>query len=645
VLLADLHPPGFQHYHEVLSDMGHWLPAATVAVEDAGFWSEPGIDPLAILRAAYVDLTSRRIVEGGSTITQQLVKMRVVGAQDTLARKIREAILAMQVSRSYSKSEILQMYLNSVYYGDDAYGSAAAAQNFFRVPTARLDLAQASLLAGLPENPYGLDPFTHWSAAKARQQEVLAAMVRVHSITQQQANQAFAENLTPPLHMFPPRELNLAPGFVQYAEQEISATFGSNSVEQGGLTIRTTLNWSLQQQAQKAVTDNIRRDAGYHATDGALVALDPKTGDVLAMVGSAGAGVPGGDYDMAVWPPRNPGSAFKIFTYSAAIASRHYTMVTPIEDAPLTVQPPGSTTPYQPKNYDLRYHGICQVQQCLGNSLNIPAVEVELGTGTSSVVRMARAMGAPPYEPAKGSYTSQVPASSFGPSLTLGSYGETPLQMAVGASVLAAGGALHPARALLSAVDASGQRVYEVDGASGKQVLDPGAAFVVSEMLSRDANRAITFGEGTLLNVAGYRVAAKTGTNENFTDGWTVGYTPELVTAVWVGNTNFSPMSWGADGIVVATPIWHQFMASALGSLHASKAWYQPPPDVVRVAGNWFLDGTSPETPAPGLPLWAHLAWGGSPGAHPGCRSWTYHGGHYWACQSGSSGLPGDPVG
>jgi membrane peptidoglycan carboxypeptidase len=297
-----------------------------------------------------------------------------------------------------------------------------------------------------------------------------------------------------------------------------------------------------------------------------------------------------------VGPPRNPGSSFKLFTYTTAIESRRYTMVTPIADAPLAVPLPDGGV-YQPTNYDLGYHGECALQACLGNSLNVPAVKVELGTGIQNVVETARRMGAPPFLPhANGHYTTDDPPSTFGPSLTLGGYGETPLQMATGASVLASGGILHRPEAVLD-VNGSGAPGGYRAGGGGQQVIDPGTAFIVSQMLADDANRQLIFGPGTPLVLPGRHVAAKTGTSDAFTDAWTVGYTPSLATALWVGNADGHPMTANSDGIFMAAPAWHEFMGGALDYLQKGDEWYQPPPDVSMevVDGRpaYFLPGTS----------------------------------------------------
>ncbi|HKF74726.1 MAG TPA: transglycosylase domain-containing protein [Candidatus Dormibacteraeota bacterium] len=597
VLLGDLHPPGYQHYEQALSGMGRYLPEATVAIEDARFWSEPGVDVPSLVRAALTDVRRRAVVEGGSTITQQLVKARLAGPAGSLARKFREAALADRLSYDLPRQRILELYLNAIPYGNTAYGAQAAAQIYFHRDASTLDLAQAALLAGLPQDPTLLDPLRHWPVAKARQRQVLDAMVRAGNVTAGEAADAYAEDLSPPDHLFGPAAVDVARQFVDYVAGQLAPALGRERLLTGGLRVVTSLDWGVQQVAQEAVAAAVAANGPRGVSDGALVAMDPRTGQVLAMVGSAGPGVAGGQYNLAVWPPRNPGSSFKVFTYTTAIESRLYTMLTPIQDAPLTVSLAGQQA-YTPVDYDGRDHGVCALQACLGNSLNIPAVRVELGVGISSVVRTARLLAAPPYRrEADGRFNSDDPPSSYGPSLTLGGYGETPLQMATAVSALASGGVLHRPVSALEVIGPRGAPVYRpTDGE--QRVLDAGTAFIVSQMLSDPGNRTLIFGPSTPLTLRGRHAAAKTGTTDDFTDGWTVGYTPSLAAAVWMGNADARPMVPGSDGIFVAAPAWNAFMQGALDWLDRGDDWYQVPPGVVTatVGGHeaYFLAGTAP---------------------------------------------------
>ncbi len=598
-LLADLHPPGYQAYYEPLSAMGTLLPEAVVSIEDRNFYSEPGVDPQGIVRASVVDFHAHSSVEGASTITQQLVKLRLVGNEPTLDRKLREALLAFEIERQYSKDQILERYLNSVFFGNTAWGSAAASLIYFHKSTKDLDLAQASMLAGIIRGPTVYNPLIDWTAAKKRQKTVLDAMLRDGKITAAEESAAYAEDISPPKHMFTPTNSVIAPDFVRYVTAMLISQFGETATYTGGLHVISTLNVTLQNIGQAAVTDTVRSLSWRHVTQGALVAIDPTSGAIVTMVGSANPNAPGGQYNLAVWPPRNPGSSMKIFTYTAAIASGKFTMTTPIRDSPLVYH--DGTSLWKPQNYDGRYHGTCQLQVCMGNSLNIPAVKVELGVGVYNVVEMARLMGAPPFQlhyDSSGNpvYTTNDPLNTYGPSLTLGGYGETPLQMATGASVLATQGLLRQPYAI-DLVTRGGNLVYAHAYDPGTRVLDPRVAWIMQAIMSNDNNRAMIFGRNSLLVVPGYTIGVKTGTSDDFADAWTVGYTPHLVVAVWGGNADWRmKMTFNSDSYYIAAPIWHRFFQQALPALGLKNEWYSEPPGLINrvVAGQmaYYLPGT-----------------------------------------------------
>ena len=601
-LLADLHPPGYQSYYEPLTEMGTLLPEAVISIEDHNFYSEPGIDPQGIMRASIVDYQSGSAVEGASTITQQLVKLRLVGSKASLDRKMREALLAFEIERHYTKAQILEWYLNSVFFANTAWGTAAASKIYFHKATKDLDLAQASMLAGIIRGPTIYNPLVNWTSAKNRQKIVLDAMIRDGKITASDAAQAFAEDLSQPIHMFMPTNSVSAPAFVSYVTAELIARFGKEATYSGGLRVVTTLNVQLQSIGQSIVGGTIASLAYRRVTQGALVALDPTSGAIVTMVGSANAYAYGGQYNLAVWPPRNPGSSMKIFTYTAAIASGKYTMTTPIVDSRFSYRDPISGEVYAPQNYDGRTHGTCQLQACMGNSLNIPAVKVELGIGVSTVVQMARTMGAPPYQlhgtDANGfpNYTSDDPINTFGPSLTLGGYGETPLQMATGASVLATQGILRQPYSI-TVVTKNDSLVYAHQYSAGQQVIDPRVAYIMEQIMSNDNNRAMIFGRNSLLTLPGRHVGTKTGTSDSFADAWTVGYTPHLVTAVWGGNANWNlKMTKNSDSYYIAAPMWHPFMQQALDTLGLGDEWYSEPAGLINQSCHgqmaYYLPGT-----------------------------------------------------
>jgi membrane peptidoglycan carboxypeptidase len=601
-LLADLHPPGYQNYFESLPDMGTLLPEAVISIEDRNFYQEPGIDPQGIVRASMVDWKSHSTVEGASTITQQLVKLRLVGNQASLDRKMREALLAFEVERRYTKEQILEWYMNSVFFANTAWGTAAASSIYFHKHTKDLDLAQASMLAGIIRGPTIYNPLVDWKSAKNRQKVVLNAMIRDGKITAAQAASAFAEDISPPARMFTPSNYVYAPAFVSYVTSELVRQFGKDATYSGGLRVITTLNIGLQQIGQSVVSGVIGELSYRNVTQGAMVALDPTTGAIVTMVGSANPNAYGGQYNLAVWPPRNPGSSMKIYTYTAAIASGRYTMTTPIADSRFMYRDPISGEAYSPQNYDGKTHGTCQLQACMGNSLNIPAVKVELGIGVSSVVDMARAMGAPPYQnhgtDANGFpiYTADDPNNTFGPSLTLGGYGETPLQMATGASVLATQGILRQPFSI-DVVTKGDRLLYAHQMTPGKRVLDARVAFIMEQIMSNDNNRAMIFGRNSLLTLPGRHVGVKTGTSESFADAWTVGYTPHLVAAVWGGNANWNQkMTKNSDSYFIAAPMWHPFMQRALDTLGMPDEWYSEPAGLIDANCHgqqaWYMPGT-----------------------------------------------------
>ena len=601
-VLADLHPPGYQSYYEPLSEMGSLLPEAVISIEDRNFYSEPGVDPQGIVRASVVDWKARTTEQGASTITQQLVKLRLVGNEATLDRKMREALVAFQVERLYSKTQILEWYLNSVFFANTAWGTAAASKIYFHTQTKDLDLAQASMLAGIIRGPTIYNPLVNWTSAKQRQKTVLDAMIRDGKITAAGAATAFAENLSPPTHMFRPTNVVGAPSFVRYVTGLLVEQYGAEATYSGGLRVVTTLNVTLQNVAQSVVTSTISSLSSRNVTQGALVALDPTNGAIVAMVGSADPTANGGQYNLAVWPPRNPGSSMKIFTYTAAIASGQYTMTSPIADSGFSYRDPVSGELYAPRNYDGRYHGTCQLQACMGNSLNIPAVKVELGIGVASVVQMARTMGAPPYQlhgyDANGfpTYTTDDALNTYGPSLTLGGYGETPLQMATAASVLATQGVQREPYAI-SLVTRNDQLVYLHLLDPGKRVLDARVAWIMQAIMSNDNNRAMIFGRNSLLTLSGRHVGVKTGTSDSFADAWTVGYTPHLVTVVWGGNADWRvKMTKNSDSYYIAAPMWHSFMEQALDYLRLGDEWYAEPPGLVDATCKgqpaYYLPGT-----------------------------------------------------
>ena len=587
-LLADVGRSGDHRIVVPLAYISPYLEQATLAVEDRTFYTNPGIDVAGIVRAALADYAHRQITQGGSTISQQLVKQVFIGPNppNTLQRKLREGILALELNRRYSKTQILDMYLNTIYYGEQNYGVEAAARSFFHSNAHDLTLAQAAMLAGLPQAPTRNDPLRNPPSAKQRQRQVLEAMVAAHDITAVQATAAWKE----PIQVFPAENLIQAPHFVDYVLKAL-ARMGLNVTGRQGYRVTTSLDLNLQHLAEQVVHDQVAaRGNYYNFHDAALVSMDPRTGEILAMVGGYDYNAPGGQINMAD-SPRQPGSSFKIFTYTAAIESHKVNMLTPVLDEALKFPIWGGDTglqPYVPLNYDFRFHGTLPVKMTMGNSLNIPALKVEMRDGVPAVVDMAHRMGITclglPCQDSRDPGT-------YGISLTLGGYEVRLADMATAASTLATLGVRHREAPILSIEDGLGRKIWTYDPKQNEfQAISPQVAFIIASIMSDDRNRCMEFGCHGDLTLPGRHVAAKTGTTQSFKDNWTIGFTPSLATAVWVGNPDNRPLNHNSTGIVGAAPIWHRFMMLALAS--TPDQWYAVPAGVDQAGGNYFLPGT-----------------------------------------------------
>ena len=582
-LLADIGDQGDHRIVVPLSYISPNLINATIAVEDHTFYSNSGVDLTGTIRAALADYSGHGVKQGGSTISQQLVKQVFIGPHpdSTLQRKLKEAVLALEVNRRYSKSEILTMYLNTIFYGSQTYGIEAAARSYFQSNAHDLTLAQASLLAGLPQAPTKYNPLVNMTSAKKRQLEVLTAMVDNHYITKAEADAAYATKLT----IYPPTNHFEAPHFVDYVLQTLRTQFHIQPSDRKGYRVYTSLDLNLQHMAEQVVRDQIAQKGNYYNFhDAALVSMDPKTGEILAMVGGNDYNRPGGQINMAN-TPRQPGSTFKIYTYSAAIESKKFNMITPILDQPMVFPVFGGASgfdPYMPLNYDLKYHGVLPLKVAMGNSMNIPALKTELRVGIPSVLDVARRMGV--------THLNQ-PDDNYSMSLTLGAYEVTAVDMVTGASTLADLGIRHMPAPVLTVKDGLGRDVITYDPAKNEyRAISPQVAFIIGSIMSDDRNRCLEFGCHGDLTLPGRQVAAKTGTTQDFHDNWTVGFTPTLATAVWVGNPDNKPLSHNSTGIVGAAPIWHKFMLQALAS--TPNQWYAKPAGVDQVGDNYFLPGT-----------------------------------------------------
>lgn len=519
---------------------------ATIATEDPTFYSNPGVNVLSIARAFWQNLREGGIASGASTITQQLVKTLFLSPEVTYERKIKEAVLATEVTRRYSKDQILEIYLNQVYYGNMAYGIGTAAEVYFQKPVEELSLAEGAMIVGMAQGPAIYDPYTNLPQAKLRQGIVLDLMVRRGYITRSEAERALAEELV----FAPPRIEMKAPHFSVYVREQLEAQYGTDLLYRGGLRVTTTLDMNLQDAAQRIVQSKIDSLLEMNATNASLVAMNPQNGQILAMIGSVDFNDPAIDGQVNVaLRPRQPGSAIKPVTYLAAF-ERGWTAATFIMDIK-TEFPDGANPPYVPKNHDDQEHGPVLVRGALARSLNIPAVKALQFVTVPGMLEMAHKLG-----------ITSLNRPDYGLALTLGGGDVTLLEMTATYAVIANGGRrVHP-QPILRIEDSSGRLVFEATEQPGDILIDPRHAYLITSILSDKEARLPTFGTPNALELS-RPAAAKTGTTDDYRDAWTIGYTPEMVTGVWVGNSSGEPMKrvFGSRG---AAPVWHDFMEEAL---------------------------------------------------------------------------------
>ena len=553
-LLYEIFDPGAgQRTVVAFSAFPENLKRATIAVEDANFYVNPGVNVASIARAFYANLTNQAEGKGGaSTITQQLVRNVLLPpderSQQTPQRKIREAILAYRISQQYSKDQILALYLNEIPYGNNAYGAEAAAQAYFGISVGELSLAQAALLAGLPQAPSKLDPLINPTGAKARQQIVLEAMVRNDFITQQQAQTAFDETL----YVKPSHVSLRAPHFVFYVREQLEARYGPELLYRGGLRVTTTLDPRWQDAAQEEVKTRISEIRDQQASNGAVIMLDRKTNQVLAMVGSADYNdqTIDGEVNVAL-AERQPGSALKPLVYATAMM-QGWTAATVLWDTPTEYQLSGGEV-YAPQNYDGAFHGPVSMRVALANSFNIPAVKTLEHVGIDAFLRQVQAMG----------ISTLDDRPRYGLALALGGGEVTLLELTTAYSVLANRGDYHPATTILKVVNTRGEVLESWSDPATKAVLgqhSAALAYIVTNMLSDNEARQWMFGADNALALPDGRPAAvKTGTTDDDRDSWAVGYTPSVVVGAWVGNSDNTPMN-AVPGSFGAAVIWNRLM-------------------------------------------------------------------------------------
>lgn len=555
------------------------LRQATIAIEDKDFYNHPGFDIRGILRAIYVDAKDKQL-QGGSTITQQLIKSALLTPETTLIRKIKEIVLAFWAERQYTKNQILELYFNYVPYGGTAWGIEAASQVYFGKDVDKLNLAESSYLAGLPRAPSLYSPFlSDGTKGKRRQKEVLAAMVRDKYITQKQADEAYKQKL-----VFLSSDVPIkAPHFVMYVKELLIEKYGISEVERGGLQVTTSIDMQKQAMAEQIVTSEVEKSGYLGIGNGAALITNPKNGDILAMVGSRGYFDAEHDGNVNITTSlRQPGSTIKLLTYALAL-SRGYTEATVLNDTPLTIKNPGAAS-YTPVNYDGVFHGRVPLRIAFANSYNIPAVRTAQDMGVGDIVEFGKEMG----------ITSWGDSSNYGVSITLGGADTTMLDLASVYGVIANLGKRVEIDPILEVKDSSGKVLLQKKVIE-KEVVSPGVAFIVSDILADNKARSRAFGPNSPLVIPGHRVSVKTGTTDNKRDNWTIGFTPDIVVAAWVGNNDNTPLSPSlASGITGAAPIWNQIMTKALQTSPASE--YVIPSEVVKKScfgyEAYFIKGT-----------------------------------------------------
>ena len=556
-----------------LSHLPEYVKQATLAIEDKEFYNHHGFSTRGILRASY-NIIFHRQLQGGSTISQQLVKNALLTQKRTIKRKVKETILTIAVEVIYDKDQILEMYFNQTPYGGTAWGIEAAARHYFNKSSDKLTLAEAALLAGLPASPTTYSPFgAHPELSKKCQEMVLKKMVEVGFISDDEAQAAAAEKLNFATFKNP----ILAPHFVMYIKEQLVNQLGQELVERGGLRVTTTLDLDIQDFAQSTIASEVANLKKEKVNNGAALVTNPQTGEILAMVGS-------GDYfDQenegnfnVTTALRQPGSAIKVINYAVALQNG-FTLSSIISDTPIIYRIPGQL-PYSPQNYDNRFHGNVSLRTALASSYNVPAVKVLAALGLNRMIAMGKLMGITTWED----------PSKYGLSLTLGGGEVRMTDMAVVYGTLANLGKKVSLQSIWQVSDSRGKALWTnpcldqhssfskqatADGqlagrANGaecqEQVMPSGVAFLLTDVLSDNQARAPAFGSNSILDILGYRVAVKTGTSNNLRDNWTIGYTPSRLAAVWVGNNDNSPMSQVASGITGASPAWHRIMEELL---------------------------------------------------------------------------------
>jgi len=535
------------------------LQNATIAIEDQDFFTNEGFSLTGYVRGLLIDPILKRRVTGGSTITQQLVKNVLLTSERTIPRKIKELVLAIQVDQRYSKDEILEMYLNDVPYGGTAIGVEAAAETYFGKKVNELSLSESAVLAGLPQSPSTYSPYSGNDYYIGRSEQVLKNMREEGYITRDQEEKALSE--VKKMTFSKKEETSFkAPHFVIYVKGILAEQFGEKAVETGGLQVTTTLDYEIQKEAEKIVDEEIEKLKGFRVGNGAVVVMDPKTGEILALVGSKDYfnEEEDGNFNVAL-ANRQPGSSLKPIMYATAF-EKGYTASSMIMDVETNFPTDDPTKPiYTPVNYDGKLRGPVQLRFALGNSLNIPAVKMLAKVGITDVMEKGYEMGLTNWEPTRENL------QNVGLSLVLGGREVSLLDEVTAYSAIANKGVKMDPYTIEKVTDNKGKKLFEHRDNDGQRVLSEEIAFIISHILLDNNARSDAFGASSALRIAGKTVSVKTGTTDEKRDNWTVGFTPSYVVGVWVGNNDNSPMNPAvASGVTGASPIWNRVMSHVL---------------------------------------------------------------------------------
>lgn len=554
-----------------IQDIPAYVPQATVAMEDKRFYTHSGIDWKGLIRAVVVNVVKGKRIQGTSTLTQQFVRNAILTTERSYVRKMKEIVLAFQIERLYTKDQILQLYLNEIPYGSTMYGIESAAEGYFGKQAKDLTLDESALLASLPQGPDYYSPYGTGSRGDnrvrliGRQHYILDLMAEQGYVTKDQAEEAKKVDT---LKKLVPKKIGdiKAPHFVAYVRSQLIDKYGQRAVEEGGMKVVTSLSWDMQKIGEEEVAKGVEdRGAKYGFNNGALVAIDPKTGHILTMVGSKDFFDEEHDGQVNVaLRPRQPGSSFKPIVYAAGFA-KGYTPEMTLWDVNTKFKT--DLKDYEPKNYSLNENGPVSVRKALQGSLNIPAVKMLYLVGVGRVLDFAETLG----------YSTFGDRQRFGLALVLGGGEVKLLEHTQAYAAFANEGRQAPLTSILKIEDAHGKTLYEWEASEGKPVMEREVALTVSDVLSDNNARSYIFGTRNSLTLPDRPAAAKTGTTNNYHDAWTMGYVPQLAAGVWVGNNDNTEMKSKADGSVVAAPVWQAFMKRATKDIKA-ETFVKPQP-------------------------------------------------------------------